>query len=671
MRKKRMRKNKSIIKKVAFILGVLMCGTAFTTSLISEFNVYANNNIKTSENFGEANGIKYLKTAKPTDKEGEYEITLQVKGTPTTETVPVDVLMIMDTSGSMRSDIISLQTAMKNFTTNILTNVNDSRISVVEFANEEGIGKSNSNLSDEPYNDVLEDGNKEEINNKSKEENLDNVEKPNNKNDKEENKSEINNEENNKEEISDDEKTNNEINKEELNKDENKKENTSDSNKEESLEKQNENIQNIKLYSSPKIKSSSTTTSNKKIEPRGSINDAKVLHDFSSNAKSINDAIGKTTAGGGTNAEAAWLLANKQLDSIDKNRKSNKYVIFFTDGLPNRTVNGGNAISKAEEAYNATKSTINGLKAYSVGLIANIDDDDKGKARRFLQNTQSHGRFLIEDKNGPINLDKIYETIANNIKNDTAMASNTVITDEVTKEFDIIPGSTIQVIKPLENGKQEILDVEPIISGNKISFNLGDVGTEGRIIKFRIKLKEEYYGLGDEKIPTNVKATMNYKDKNNKDKEIIFQVPEVNVPYKKGSITVEKVVNELQGLTAPKDDNFNISLNGISNNYAFNLMSGESKKMNFTLKHKDAKVSDENLSKQDFLNIGEYNIKEIVPMNYEIQSITVNDENVTDNPKFIINNTVRDIKIKVTNKYVNDNYFYDKDEEKNVLQVSK
>lgn len=634
MRMKRRRKNKLVLKRYAFILGVLMCITAFITSLISEFDVYANNNIKTSESFDEANGIKYLKTATPTKNEGEYEITFKVEGTPTTETVPVDVLMIMDTSGSMKNDIINLKTAMKNFTNNILTNVKDSRISVIEFADERGISKNNSNFNDEPYNDKLEESNNKHISNSSKGEN----------------KTELN-KDNNREKISNNEKAN--------------------------LDKvEKPNNENNKLYSSSKEKKINTTISNDNIETRGSREDAKVLHNFSNDIQSINNAIDKTTANGGTNAEAAWLLAKQQLEGIEENRKSNKYVIFFTDGLPNKTtlfMDFGNPIRRALNAYNETINYIGGLKSYSVGLVANIDSEgDKETAKNFLQKVQNSGRFLIENKNGSINLDKIYETIADNIKKDTAMATNTIIADEVTKEFDIIPDSNIQVIKPGVDGKEdEILNIQPTINGNKISFNLGDVGTEGRIIKFRIKLKKEYYGIGDEKIKTNVNATMNYKDKNNQDKEITFQVPEVNIPYKKGSITIEKEVINKDGLKAPKDDNFNILLKGNSNSYAFNLKGGESKKINFTLKHKDAKVSDENLAKQDFLNIGEFNIKEIVPMNYEIQSIIVNNENVTNNPKVTINNVNTDIKIKITNKYVNDNYFYDKDEKKNLLKVGK
>lgn len=558
MRMKRRRKNKLVLKRYAFILGVLMCITAFITSLVSEFDVYANNNIKTSESFDEVNGIKYLKTATPTDEEGVYEITFKIKGTPTTEIIPSDIIMVMDTSGSMRNDMKTLKASMSKFVDEVLK-IKDTRVSVIEFAGP-------SDFSTE-----------------------------------------------------------------------------------------------------------------------GQSSDAKVIQDFSQNAETIKSTIQGTTADGGTNAQAAWESVKDQLDEARKGSK--QYVVFFTDGIPT-VKNGIKSVDSTEldkirnqikpdtiKAYNEVKDK--GAKVYSIGLLDNIKgnwwvstEEVRKLAREILNATQNAGTHFIENGNG--DLGSIYKEIANNIITDMSMATNTIITDEVTKEFDIIPDSNIQVIKPGVEGKEdEILNIQPTINGNKISFELGDVGTEGRIIKFRIKLKKEYYGIGDEKIKTNVNATMNYKDKNNQDKEITFQVPEVNIPYKKGSITIEKEVINKDGLKAPNDDNFNILLKGNSNSYAFNLKAGESKKINFTLKHKDAKVSDENLKNNDFLNIGEFNINEIVPMNYEIQSITVNNKNVTDNPKVIINNSTTDIKIKITNKYINDNYFYDKDGKKNVLKVSK
>ncbi|MGG7099120.1 hypothetical protein ACQPUK_16200, partial [Clostridium sardiniense] len=290
--------------------------------------------------------------------------------------------------------------------------------------------------------------------------------------------------------------------------------------------------------------------------------------------------------------------------------------------------------------------------------------------------TQNAGRYLIKGKE--INLDEIYAQIADNIKTETAMANGAIITDEVTKEFEIVNnGADAKVYKPLEDGKEVLLDIKPTVIGNKLSWDLGNIGTEGRIIRFNIRLKDEYYGIGDKEIPTNVEATMNYTDPEGNKNTITFEKPTVNVPYKKGKITIIKEVKNNTGLTTPKDDNFNISLTGKDNigEYSVKMKGGETKILNFTLKHSDAKVSSENLKSKDFLNIGEYDIREIVPMNYELEGIYVgstklNKDMIKDN-KFTINNTNNNITIKVVNKYVNDKYFYDKAEKENVLELKK
>ena len=57
-------------------------------------------------------------------------------------------------------------------------------------------------------------------------------------------------------------------------------------------------------------------------------------------------------------------------------------------------------------------------------------------------------------------------------------------------------------------------------------------------------------------------------------------------------------------------------------------------------------------------------------MNYELEGIYVNGKKVTDE-KFIIDNANSDIKIKIVNNYVNNKYFYDKGEERNILELKK
>lgn len=405
----------------------------------------------------------------------------------------------------------------------------------------------------------------------------------------------------------------------------------------------------------------------------GSAEDAKLVTDYSNNIDDINNAIKNVKSEGSTNAEAAWKLAEEQLDKARE--KASKYVLFFTDGLPNRTVNGRNGseigVKRAIDAYNNIIARYSELNTYSIGLIKNIYyPDDKRSARDFLNKVQNKGRYFIEDNN--TDLVSIYEEIANNIKLDNSLANNATISDEVTKEFEIVKNSS-EVYMPLEDGRLKNLNVYPMINGNKISWNLGNIGVEGRVIRFEIRLKDEYYGIGDDKIKTNVEATMDYidPDSGNKNK-IIFQKPEVNVPYKNGKIIIEKEVKNEGGLVAPKDDNFNILLAGSNNigDYSVNLKMGETKELNFKLKYDNANVSLENLGKKEFLNIGEYNIQEIIPMNYELEGIYIYGKKVMSN-KFTLDNKNSDIKIKIVNKYVNNKYFYDKDEEINILDLKK
>lgn len=539
MRKQKKRKF-NFFKKMAIALAFILCNCFLINAMAEPYSQVNNSSKAQSNREQETNGIKNSKTAKPTGVEGEYEIELKVSGTPTTKTVPVDIVMIMDTSGSMEDDMIELKKAMTSFTKKILnteTGVKDSQISVIKFAS-----------------------------------------------------------------------------------------------------------------------------------------DASLLQGFSKDESTINRKIWFTGVGGGTNAEAAWLKAGEQLSEARTN--ANKYVLFFTDGLPNRTVEGkGDAVKRAKAAYDEIVAKYSGVNAYSIGLIRNIkDNDDKEDAKKFLESVQNKGLHLI-DIGDTIKLDEIYKKIAENIEKDSSMANNAIITDEVTKEFEIINnGADAKVYKPLEGGKEELLDIKPIVNGNKLSWNLGKVGTEGRIIRFKIRLKDEYYGIGDEKIPTNVEATMKYKDPLEADKTITFEKPTVNVPYKEGKITIIKEVKNNTGLTAPKDDNFNISLTGKEGigEYSVKLKGGETKTLDFTLKHNSAKVSPENLKAKDFLNIGEYDIREIVPMNYELEDIYVNDTKLDkNNSKFTINNTDNNITIKVVNKYVNDKYFYDKAEKENVLELKK
>lgn len=70
------------------------------------------------------------------DENGNYEITLTVKGKPKKVTEPVDLLLIMDASNSMYYDMDELKASMNSLVDNVIDNIPNSKIAVVAFGTE-------------------------------------------------------------------------------------------------------------------------------------------------------------------------------------------------------------------------------------------------------------------------------------------------------------------------------------------------------------------------------------------------------------------------------------------------------------------------------------------------------------------------------------------------------
>ncbi|AQM60676.1 VWA domain-containing protein [Clostridium baratii] len=561
---RKQKKRKFNFKKMAIALVFILCN-CFLINAMAE--PYSQIKVTTSGKSTE-NEIKREKTVKAVGND-EYEISLKVWGNERTTVTPVDIVMVMDTSGSMKNDLGNLKKAMNTFIDDINNGVKESRISVIKFAG--------------------------------------------------------------------------------------------------------------------------PTSFNKK----GGTDNAQVIAGFDTGIDIKKSQINATSANGGTNAEAAWDRVKEQMDQSKKDRlNANRYVLFFTDGLPT-VINGKKPVSESERDY--IRETIipatvkkyeaavgKDVKSYSIGLLDNVSGrDGKTLAKEFLNEVKNQKAYFIEDKN--INLSEIYKDIANNIIKDATIAKDAVLTDVVTDEFEIVTGEngsdiTSEVYKLNPDGTiSEKVDIKGTINKETgtISWKLGEVGAGGMLVKFRIKLKDEYYGTGDVKIPTNKEANMIYTDPvtNKEGEKIEFNKPEISIPFKTGSITIEKVVENNKGLTAPIDDTFSISLDGKDiGELNVSLKNKESKTMSFYLKGKNTDISNNKDMSKNYINAGSYDVEEIVPMNYELEGIYVYNSNTGSyekTNKFTIDKKNKDIKIKVVNKYVNDKYFYDKEEKENVLELKR
>ncbi|CUP48151.1 von Willebrand factor A [Clostridium baratii] len=561
MRKQKERKFN--FKKMAIALAFILCN-CFLINAMAE--PYSQAKVKPTLKYTE-NEIKREKTVKSVGDD-EYEISLKVWGNERTTVTPVDIVMVMDTSGSMKNDLGNLKKAMNTFIDDINKGVKESRISVVKFAGPTSFRE------------------------------------------------------------------------------------------------------------------------------KGKTENAKVIAGFDTTISTKKTQINETTANGGTNAEAAWDRVKEQIDqSKEKRPNANRYVLFFTDGLPT-VINGKIPVSESERDYirntiipatmNKYEAAVSAdVKAYSIGLLDNVGVNGRALAKEFLNKVKNQKSYFIENRN--INLGEIYKDIANNIIKDSTIAKDAILTDVVTDQFEIVTGEngsdiTSEVYKLNSDGTiSEKVDIKGTINKETgtISWKLGEVGAGGILVKFRIKLKDEYYGTGDVKIPTNKEANMIYTDPvtNKNDEKIEFNKPEISIPFKTGSITIEKVVENNKGLTAPIDDTFSISLDGGEvGELNVNLKNKESKTMSFYLKDKNTDISNNTDISKNYVNVGTYNIKELVPMNYELEGIYVYNSNTglyEKTNKFTINKKNKDIKIKVKNKYVNNKYFYDKEEKENILELKK
>lgn len=420
---------------------------------------------------------------------------------------------------------------------------------------------------------------------------------------------------------------------------------------------------------------------------------------FSSSKDDINTAINAITAEGGTNTQAGIRRAAETLKEARTDAK--KYVVFFTDGLPtqsyydNNTINGNGTrvdskyMEDAQKEYNKYFTSWNktsssviypDTKFYSVGVFTNASDNEKKQAVDFLktiQNVIDPNKF--GEKYYTQNLDvvnSIFTDISNEIAADinNTVATNVTINDIVTDYFNIINDSW-----KVTDLKGNVINIQPEVTGNNITFKIGNISVSqgeskgGVIVTFNAKVKDAYFG--GKNIDTNVSANITYNDGQKQE----FNIPNVDIPFKKGTIKIKKEIvekgilgrlNKVSDDKISEDDKFSISVVG-NEKYTVNLMGNSEKTLNFYLKGKNTDISTNTDTNLNYLTVGEYKIEELLPMNYEQVGVYVETggkivkledwENYNRETKtFTIDKDNNNITIIVKNTLVNKSYWFDK-----------
>ena len=562
-------------------------------------------------------GTEILKEATQSpDENGNYEITLTVKGKPKKVTEPVELLLIMDASNSMYYDMNELKASMNSLVDNVIDNIPNSKIAVVAFGTEVkevfSFNDKNNFISKEEYKKAIKDS-------------YNSITGMGNTN------------------IEGSWRLADEIFKKELN-------NNSTSKK------------NVIFFSDgyPNI------TNN------GSFAMGYIARDKGYSDEYCNQFLDNKDFWDGYN----YRIKKKDpeyekfimSDKSDGNYKSiNEWALYeykkFFKNHPNTNI-------------------------FSVALIDNITEVEiKDIAKELLGEMQNSGYFTIDSResdskneNNKKSLKEIYDKIANNIILDKNMAKGLKITDVVSKDFEIVKngsydGKNSKVIN-LENNS--IIDLKENIEGNKISWDRGKNtidSTDGIQFKFKIKPKNEYWGTGENKVPTNDIATINYKKPNEENKIIegIFNVPTVSIPYKLGTIKVTKKFFDENGNEVKIDDkkNYIVCIDGgdLGKYYLKVDGNGNTKILDFYMRDKNTDISNNNDNKKGYLKVTEdlenkrvYTVSEINTMDSETKSILING---SPGNTFELNMKNNNIDIVINSIIKKEKYFHDSDEKTN------
>ena len=203
----------------------------------------------------------------------------------------------------------------------------------------------------------------------------------------------------------------------------------------------------------------------------------------SSDDSSITTAIGNLSASGATRASYGMEMANKVFENNELREGSSRVVVFFTDGEPGysgyETDEAGRAIA---QAY-ATKHT-HDAKVFSVGMFDKTPSKNSVDFMNYVSSNYpdanaSEPSYILEDwtiTSGTKDADKYYMTVENgdlsavfktisgsiltpNVKAD----ANTVLTDTLSQYFDfdgvsvdedgMVTGVTVQKQKYNGNGQ--------------------------------------------------------------------------------------------------------------------------------------------------------------------------------------------------------------------------
>ncbi len=548
------------------------------------------------------------------DENGNYEITLTVKGKPKKVTEPVDLLLIMDASNSMYYDMDELKASMNSLVDNVIDNIPNSKIAVVAFGTEVkevfSFNDKNNFTSKEAYKKAIKDS-------------YNSITGMGNTN------------------IEGSWRLADEIFKKEFNNNSNSK-------------------KNIIFFSDgyPNV-------SRNEMFRRGYIARDKGYDDeyykFLDNKDFLDGYYYRISK---KDPEYEKLIMSDKADGNYKSINewaSYEYKKFYTN-YPNTKIFSVALIDNVEEENkNSAKELLGEMQNSGYFTIDSRESDSKN------ENNKKSLKEIYDKIANNIILDK---NMAKGLKITDIVSKDFEIVRNGSYD-----GKNSKVIN-LENNS--IIDLKENIEGNKISWDRGENtidSTDGIQFKFKIKPKNEYWGTGENKVSTNDIATINYKKPKEENKIIegIFNVPTVSIPYKLGTIKVTKKFFDENGNEVKIDDkkNYTVCIDGgdLGKYYLKVDGNGNAKILDFYMRDENTDISNNNDNKKGYLKVTEnlenkriYKVSELNTMDSETKSILING---SLGNTFELNMKNNNIDIVINSIIKKEKYFHDSDEKTN------
>ncbi|MGB2873621.1 IPT/TIG domain-containing protein [Psychrobacillus psychrotolerans] len=195
--------------------------------------------------------------------------------------------------------------------------------------------------------------------------------------------------------------------------------------------------------------------------------------DFDTNAYSFPLTTDKNAAkayvdtiqlGGNTNTSGAIRLAKSML--ANQRPEAQPTIVIMTDGAAN---SAPDALAAAKEAKEA------GITFYSIALLGPNENPTTSAPNKLLMDMASsakHHHFVL----GSVGLSDVYRKIVEEIG--LASAYNVTITDTISPEFELVPGSYDTHIP------------RPTVNGNTISWFISELKTDELSFTYQVRAKD-------------------------------------------------------------------------------------------------------------------------------------------------------------------------------------